>query len=198
MMAGRLGTAFILLTLLSVPANASPLLVNRAEAPPLAAWSVFCGEQPTECTVDPSQPETVAGTPELLELADAVNRYVNHTILPVRDIDYRGVIDRWEYPVDGMGDCEDIQLLKRKYLVEAGVPHRALPMTVVLDEHGEGHAVLTVRTQAEDLILDNKTNEIRRWDQTGYAFVKREASTASGWAFVEAMPDRPIIAAAAR
>jgi predicted transglutaminase-like cysteine proteinase len=198
MMIGRFRTALIALTLVPVSAHASPVLVNGDEAPPIAAWSAFCSERPAECTTDPTQPETVPGTPELLELIDAVNRYVNRTILPVKDIDARGVIDRWEYPVDRMGDCEDMQLLKRKYLVEAGVPQRALPMTVVLDERGDGHAVLTVRTDNEDLILDNNLSDVRRWDRTGYAFIKREASTPTGWAFVEAPPERPVVTAAAR
>ena len=197
-MTGRFRTSLIALSLLPVWAHASPILVNANEAPPIAAWSVFCGESPAECATDPSEPETVAGTPELLELIDAVNQYVNRTILPVKDIDARGVIDRWEYPVNMMGDCEDFQLLKRRYLVAAGVPHRALPMTVVLDERGDGHAVLTVRTETEDLILDNNSNEVLRWDKTGYAFIKREASTPTGWAFVEAPVERPVVTAAAR
>ena len=71
--------------------------------------------------------------------------------------------------------------MKRKYLVEAGVPRRAMPMTVVLDEVGDGHAVLTIRTTSGDLILDNKTDAVKRWDETGYAFVKREAETSTGW-----------------
>ena len=197
-MTGRLGFALIALSLLGVPANASPFLLDKGVAPPLAAWSAFCREQPAECTVDRSEPETVPGTPELLELIDAVNRLVNRTVLPVRDIDYRGVLDRWEYPVDDIGDCEDIQLLKRRFLIEAGLPRRALPMTVVVDELGEGHAVLTVRTHAEDLILDNKRDEVRRWDRTGYEFVKREAMTATGWAFLEPVPHRPVVTAAAQ
>lgn len=40
-------------------------------------------------------------------------------------------------PEDGYGDCEDSQLLKRKLLVEHGLPRHALRMTVVLDEQGE-------------------------------------------------------------
>jgi predicted transglutaminase-like cysteine proteinase len=197
-MTGRFRIALIALSLLPVSAHASPVLENRNEAPPIPAWSVFCGESPAECAIDPTEPETVPGTPELLELIDTVNRYVNRTILPVKDIDARGVIDRWEYPVNTMGDCEDFQLLKRKYLVEAGVPRRALPMTVVLDERGDGHAVLTVRTEAADLILDNNSNDVRRWDKTGYDFIKREAATPTGWAFVEVPPERPLLTAAAR
>ena len=125
------------------------------------------------------------------------NRYVNRTILPVTDKDHWGVIDRWGFPVDAMGDCEDIQLLKRRYLVAAGVPRRALPMTVVLDETGEGHAVLTVRTHGEDLILDNKTSDVKSWDRTAYTYIKREGETRTGWVFLEAKP-MPVITAAAQ
>ena len=30
-----------------------------------------------------------------------------------------GVVDRWDFPDDGYGDCEDYQLLKRKLLPSA-------------------------------------------------------------------------------
>jgi len=62
-----------------------------------------------------------------------------------------------------MGDCEDYQLLKRKLLVEAGLPRRAMRMTVVIDDIDEGHALLTVRTDAGDLILDNKVDAVLPW-----------------------------------
>ena len=55
-----------------------------------------------------------------------------------------------------------------------GVPKRALRMTVVIDEQGEGHAVLMVRTDEGELILDNKRDAVLAWHQTGYIFVKRE------------------------
>ncbi len=186
MMAGEARAALIALFLFAGAAHASPILVAQGEAPPLPAWTGFCEDHPAECRQNRREPETVAATPELLELVDAVNRYVNRTILPVTDRDRLGVIDNWDYPIDTMGDCEDIQLLKRRYLVEAGVPHRALPMTVVLDEVGEGHAVLTVRTDREDLILDNKNNHVKRWHETGYTYIKREGDTATGWVFLEA------------
>jgi predicted transglutaminase-like cysteine proteinase len=188
--------ALMMLALTVGSAQAAPLLVATGEAPPLPAWIAFCAEEPAECRTDRSEPETVASTPELLELIDAVNRYVNRTILPVTDKDHWGVIDNWGFPVEAMGDCEDIQLLKRRYLIEAGVPRRALPMTVVLDELGEGHAVLTVRTDREDLILDNKNNLVKRWDRTGYTFIKREGETATGWVFLETKP-APVIRAVA-
>jgi predicted transglutaminase-like cysteine proteinase len=48
-------------------------------------------------------------------------------------------------------------------------------MTVVRDEKGEGHAVLTVRTVQGDYILDNKVDEVRLWYKTPYSFVMRQS-----------------------
>src|SRR4051812_13095261 len=79
------------------------------------------------------------------------------------DSDHWGVEDRWELPTDGHGDCEDYQLLKRKLLAEAGLPRRALRMTVVVDDAtGQGHAVLTVRTSGDDLILEAGIGTVAR------------------------------------
>jgi predicted transglutaminase-like cysteine proteinase len=193
-MSGRLAAVLLVLTCLFEPAWAAPL-VAKGEATPLAAWALFCKNYPAECAVDVTEPEIVARTPELLDLADGVNRYVNSEIEPRTDQDHWGVLDRWNFPVDGIGDCEDFQLYKRKLLVDAGVPRRALRMTVVINELGEGHAVLTIRTEQDDLILDNRTSRILRWNETGYAFVKRESSTHVGWEFLEAAPAIAVAAA---
>jgi len=45
----------------------------------------------------------------------------------------------------------------------------------VRDRHGDGHAVLTVKTDKGELILDNQNDEIRLWSDTGYRFVKRQS-----------------------
>jgi predicted transglutaminase-like cysteine proteinase len=87
-----------------------------------------------------------------------------------------------------MGDCEDIQLLKRKLLVEAGLPQRALRMIVVIDEEGQGHAVLMARTDRGDFILDNKRNAVLPWRMTGYIFIKREGADGPAWV---ALGDQP-------
>ena len=54
-------------------------------------------------------------------------------------------------------------------------------MTVVIDEKGEGHAVLTLITDRGDLVLDNKTNNVLPWRQTGYTFIKRESQSSMAW-----------------
>ena len=185
----RLWSALLVLAVWPLPAQASTLLLAGGEALPLQAWIGFCEHHPDECRVDPAEAETVASTPETMHLVEVVNRSVNRAVRPQTDQDHWGVADRWDFPSDGVGDCEDYQLLKRKRLIEAGLPRRAMLMTVVLDENGEGHAVLTLRTDREELILDNKRDALLRWHETGYRFIKRESSEArTGWVFLRPGP----------
>jgi predicted transglutaminase-like cysteine proteinase len=60
-------------------------------------------------------------------------------------------------------------------LIKKGWPVGSLLLTVVRDEKGEGHAVLTARTLQGDFILDNKLEEVRLWNQTPYQFVMRQS-----------------------
>jgi len=66
-------------------------------------------------------------------------------------------------------------LLKRRMLIEAGWPRQALLVTVVRDKRGDGHAVLTVKTNKGEFILDNQEEDIKLWSDTGYRFVKRQS-----------------------
>jgi predicted transglutaminase-like cysteine proteinase len=123
-----------------------------------------------------------------------INERVNASILAVTDLDHWGVLDRWDFPDDGLGDCEDIQLLKRRLLVEAGLPLRAMRMAAVIDEQGQGHAVLMVLTGSGDFILDNKRNAVLPWRKTGYIFVKREGANGSAWVALGGQP-APVVTA---
>lgn len=106
-----------------------------------------------------------------------INTWVNAHIAPVSDMEHWGVLDQWDYPSDGRGDCEDYALLKRKLLITEGFPRQALLMTVVKDARGDGHAVLTVATNAGEFVLDNLHDDMKPWDRTGYRFVKRQSQT---------------------
>jgi predicted transglutaminase-like cysteine proteinase len=98
-------------------------------------------------------------------------------------------------PTDGYGDCEDYVLLKRKMLIDAGWPREALLITVVRDKKGEGHAVLTVKTDKGEFILDNQNESVVAWTETGYRFVKRQSqSDPNEW--VSLGDSRPAIATA--
>jgi predicted transglutaminase-like cysteine proteinase len=54
-------------------------------------------------------------------------------------------------------------------------------MTAVIDEQGEGHAVLMVLTDQGDFILDNKRAAVLPWRRTGYTFIKRESTSGKAW-----------------
>ncbi len=62
-------------------------------------------------------------------------------------------------------------------LMQAGWPREALLITVVRDKKGEGHAVLTVKTDKGDFVLDNQNQEVLSWAETGYRFVKRQSQS---------------------
>ncbi|WP_230530028.1 transglutaminase-like cysteine peptidase [Microvirga roseola] len=163
---------------LPVAAEAIP---SQGRAFPTSAWIRFCEDRPDECAVDLFQQARINLSPSQWRAIVEVNRRVNAMILPVTDQDHWGVLDRWDYPDDGMGDCEDIQLLKRRLLTKAGLPQRAMRMAVVLDEKGEGHAVLMLLTDRGDFILDNKRNEVLPWQETGYVYHKREGTNSAAW-----------------
>jgi predicted transglutaminase-like cysteine proteinase len=98
-----------------------------------------------------------------------VNTLVNTTIKPLTDLEHWGAVERWSYPDDGYGDCEDYVLLKRRMLIQSGWPPEALLVTVVRGNKDEGHAVLTVATDKGDYILDNQKEHILLWWKTGYS-----------------------------
>ena len=131
--------------------------------------------------VDTREAERIELNSKLWKTIVAVNNNANREIEAITDQDHWGVVDRWDIPTDGKGDCEDYVLLKRKRLAEAGLPRRAMLVTVVIDEENAGHAVLMIRTDRGDFVLDNKRNAILPWSQTGYVYVKRESQYRTGW-----------------
>src|SRR5215210_962818 len=181
-------------TLAALPTSTSKL-AGRGKANPTPAWTDFCRRMPTECKIDPAEPAVIALTPDVWQALVAVNREVNKRIKPMTDLKHWGVIDRWGFPDDGYGDCEDYQLLKRKRLAERGLPRRAMRMTVVRDDKGKGHAVMMVRTERGDFILDNQRAAILPWQRTGYVFVKREGQTGRAWVSLETDAS-PVVTAA--
>jgi predicted transglutaminase-like cysteine proteinase len=138
-------------------------------------WIDFCNRYAPECDGPAMQAADVELSPKAWADLGRVNQQVNGAVEAITDMDHWGVIDRWDYPTDGKGDCEDYALFKRKLLIEAGFPRQALLMTVVRDHQGEGHAVLTVKTSRGDFVLDNLTDKIKPWTETGYKFVKRQS-----------------------
>ena len=157
-------------------------------------WADFCSRRPDECRVDVAEPVDVALTPEVMETLEAVNARANAEIEPVSNLDHWGtLLDHWDYPLDGKGDCKIYALWKRRLLLDMGFPRQALLMTIVRDLEGNGHTILTVKTDHGDFVLDNMVAEIRPWDATGYAYVKRQSQADPNvWVSIMAPANRAV------
>jgi predicted transglutaminase-like cysteine proteinase len=158
-------------------------------------WVEFCAENPGECRSGPSEPRDIVMTQAAWRDLLRVNRWVNETVKPLTDMDHWGVVEKWSLPTDGYGDCEDYVLFKRKLLIDAGWPREALLITVVRDRQGEGHAVLTVKTDKGEFILDNQNESVVAWTETGYRFVKRQSQKDQN-VWVSLGDNRPALATA--
>jgi len=162
------------------PANAREpavyVAVGEATRAPIG-WVEFCLRYKPECDTKPAAARDVVLTPKAWSDMVKVNAWANDNIAPITDLEHWGVVEQWDYPDDGKGDCEDYVLLKRRMLMQAGWPREALLITVVRDKKGDGHAVLTVKTNRGEFILDNQEAEILSWNKTGYKFVKRQSQS---------------------
>ncbi|SHF30125.1 Predicted transglutaminase-like cysteine proteinase [Kaistia soli DSM 19436] len=153
----------------------------------------LCARMPVECRERTADDRPVVLTPVLWNELIAVNDNVNTAIVPDTDKDIYGREEFWAYPDTlGKGDCEDFVLLKRRELMQRGWPAGSLLITVVRQTNGDGHAVLTVRTDRGDLVLDNLEGKIKLWEQTDYQFIKRQSDTDSG-RWVSIADDRNVL-----
>ena len=149
------------------------MVIAGGTSAPLGAVQ-FCQMHASDCRPQDKKALVVKLTPAIWTELNAINDRVNKDVKPETDMAHYGKPEFWTYPVDGKGDCEEYALEKQKLLREAGWPSSALLITVVKDRDNEGHAVLTVRTDKGDLILDNQLDAILPWYSTPYRFVKRQ------------------------
>ncbi len=147
----------------------------------------FCKINVEECRIHSLGVAALAASQKTMKLVVTVNIQVNAAIRPATDLEIYGKDEVWAYPVTA-GDCEDYVLLKRRILMNKGISPANLLITVVRKRDGEGHAVLTVRTQKGDYILDNLTDDVLAWEDTDYRYLKRQSTEHTGqWVDI----DRP-------
>lgn len=164
----------------AIPGSIKPMAASAAATGAKTSipygWVDFCGRRPEECNVSPLPAADVKLTAETWNYLERINRQVNASIEPMSNLEHWGtMMDHWDYPVDGKGDCKIYALYKRKLLLDAGFPRQALLMTIVRDLNDEGHTILTVKTDRGDFVLDNLADQVRPWDVTGYNFLKRQS-----------------------
>lgn len=116
-----------------------------------------------------------------------INRNLNRAIRHTPDERQFGRADHWAVPSgrDARGDCEDYVLAKRRAALRAGFPPEALSIALVRTRWGELHAVLLVATDRGEMVLDNLSPRVLRWDQVDYVWLERQvAGDALRWARV--------------
>ncbi len=183
------------MALLATPTVASPSMrTGGLTSQPIGHYD-FCQANPAECNIRLRDEGPERMSDDFWKLAVAVNVRVNAEVKPMNDIEIFGKDEVWAYPDNGVGDCEDYVLEKRRELMRQGVSLSNLLITVVRKADGEGHAVLTLRTDRGDFVLDNLTDAVRPWDQTGYRFLKRQASNHTGrWVTIrDGQPSAPLV-----
>jgi predicted transglutaminase-like cysteine proteinase len=178
----------------SLPSSSSVAVIGAAA--PIRGWVDFCLRYRSDCMVGTSAPRIVTLTDKTWSQLQSVNRQVNSSIRLVTDLDHWGVTEKWDYPTDGKGDCEDLALLKRRMLIQAGLPRQALLMTAVYNQRGEGHAILMVKTDRGDFVLDSARSDIVGWNETGYRYVMRQSQeNPNRWVYLGGSAPPPSVAA---
>ena len=154
-------------------ASASPSAAAMREGgytlPPFS-FVKFCLDYPGDCpkSAGPSRIRLTSG--RMAELS-SVNRAVNRSIRPKPDT---SALRYWKLDVDA-GDCNNFAIQKRHELMRRGWPAAALALTVAKTPWGEGHLLVTVRTDQGDLVLDNLRSSIVSWRSTGYDWIMRQS-----------------------
>ena len=193
-----LALAGLWLTACSATTPGAPHLVtHQVTAPPVGAFA-FCVENREACglvdaelataskDMSKSSPavleETSAASDpvseqeysdeQLLAMARVVNAAINTAISYRSDALTWNMEERWVMPIrsEGVtyGDCEDFALEKRAALLEAGAPADRMRMATAWSPGTGSHAVLILRLEAGDYVLDSVTPHILTVSQTRY------------------------------
>lgn len=135
---------------------------------------IFCLKQPQHCKGGGQS--QMAMNENLNKILNKTNRAVNRAIRP--RYDRKG--DVWSINVR-YGDCEDYVLTKRAKLIAQGISPNSLRIATAYTRRGEGHAVLVVRTNKGDFVLDNRRNAIREWHKTDLRWVSLSNGNLRNW-----------------
>ncbi len=176
------GAAALLITLNAAQAATSEnakgdkrFATEYAQTLPPVGFVQYCLASPEACNGRSLVTQRISLSGDRWQLLFRTNSGINAQITAVSDQLNHGVPENWSMPANNRGDCEDYVLLKKAKLATLGFATNAMKITVVLDEEGNGHAVLTLVTEEGDYVLDNRRDDIRRWTETGYTFLKRQS-----------------------
>ena len=165
-------------TAMAAGSDVNHMAVTGKTSQPIGHYE-YCKTYGKDCAIRATSTKPIKLTRKRWSEMVKANAYANHSVKPVTDLEYYKRDEFWTYPKK-YGDCEDYVLLKRKMLMDQGWPATNLLITVVTLPNGDGHAVLTVRTDRADYALDNLDDKIKPWNKTEYRFLKRQSARHSG------------------
>ena len=168
-------TARSLLVALALAIAGSMALPAEAQARPPLGYQMMCLKTPSACRGGGASKEQLSSS-EMTTLK-RVNASVNRSIKPRHD---RAGSDVWTANASS-GDCEDYALTKRAALIKAGFAPSALRLAYVKTRNGVGHAVLVVKSNKGDLVLDNLTGAIRPLSQSGLRVISMAGANPKKW-----------------
>ena len=166
------------IALFATDVRAESMQTGGRTTQPMGHWEL-CQSHPRDCTERTRRSAPVRATADVMAVLATVNDRVNRSVIGITDWDHHGVEERWSYP-GKYGDCEDYVLAKRRMLMEYGFRAGDLLITVAIQQDGSGHAVLSVRTDQGEFVLDNVERRVLHWRQTDLRFVKRQSERHAG------------------
>lgn len=129
----------------------------------------FCNKNPEECME--AGRRTILKWNDVKEDIIEGNEFVNAHIIAEEE---EGLADEWKINLEAFsyGDCEDYVLTKiYAFRMYANIPQSAMRIGVAKITNEVYHAVLILRTDEGDAILDNLTDEIIFVKDSDYNFV---------------------------
>lgn len=166
--------ALFMAAIVSIAASAVPTAATAGSAHAPIGYQLMCLKSPAECKGGGKA--KIAVTADVMSTLKRVNGHVNRSIQPRND----SGADVWSASA-ASGDCEDYVLAKRKALIKAGIPASSLRIAYVKTRRGEGHAILVVKTNGKDLVLDNLTASIKPLSQSGYRIISMSGANPRSW-----------------
>ena len=166
--------ALVLAAMVSLTASAVTTSANAGNVHAPLGYQVMCLKNPAECKGGGKAKITI--TADVMSTLKRVNGHVNRSIKPRND----SGADVWSASATS-GDCEDYVLAKRRALIKAGIPSSSLRIAYTKTRSGVGHAILIVKTNGKDLVLDNLTATIKPLSQTGYRIISMSGANPRNW-----------------
>lgn len=127
-------------------------------------------------------------TPELRARLNHINRSVNGRINYKTDMELYRKPDFWTVVsgISGAGDCDDYAMTKRAELYILGVHQASTSLATCWTETKEYHAVLIVKTDLADLVMDNRYDKVVSWHTLPYKWHKIQVPGKSKWLEIKA------------